>query len=74
MQSFPTKTAFLVASVIGATVALPMLAKAGPAPTPSFEAEKCYGIAVAGKWQMMSSAYLSNGTSGWFLAIHASKT
>ena len=49
MQSFPTKTAFLVASVIGATVALPMLAKAGPAPTPSFEAEKCYGIAVAGK-------------------------
>ena len=49
MQNFPTRTAFLVASAIGATVALPMLAKAGPAPTPSFQAEKCFGIAVAGK-------------------------
>jgi uncharacterized membrane protein len=49
MQSLPTKTAFLIASAIGATVALPMLAKAGPAPTPNFQAEKCYGIAVAGK-------------------------
>jgi uncharacterized membrane protein len=44
-----TKTAFLVASALGATVVLPLLAKAAPAPTPSFQAEKCFGVAVAGK-------------------------
>jgi uncharacterized membrane protein len=49
MQNLPTRTAFLIASAIGATAALPMLAKAGPAPVPSFQAEKCFGVAVAGK-------------------------
>jgi len=49
MQKLPTRTALLVASAVGATVALPILAKAGPAASPSFQAEKCYGIAVAGK-------------------------
>jgi len=49
MQNVPTRTAFLIASAIGATAALPMLAKAGPAPVPSFQAEKCFGVAVAGK-------------------------
>ncbi len=49
MQKHSTKVALLIASAIGATVALPMLAKAGPAPTPSFQAEKCYGINAAGK-------------------------
>ncbi|MBV9250758.1 MAG: DUF2282 domain-containing protein [Acetobacteraceae bacterium] len=44
-----TRTAFLIASAVGATAALPILAKAGPAPTPSFQAEKCYGVALAGK-------------------------
>jgi uncharacterized membrane protein len=48
MQNHATKIAFLVASAIGATAALPLLANAGPAATPSFQAEKCYGINVAG--------------------------
>lgn len=44
-----SKTGFLVVSAVAATVALPLLAKAGPAPEPSFKAEKCYGINAAGK-------------------------
>ena len=48
LQCLPTRTAFLIASAIGATVALPLLAKAGPAPAPTFTAEKCFGVALAG--------------------------
>jgi uncharacterized membrane protein len=44
-----SKTGFLVASAVAATVALPLLAKAGPSPAPSFQAEKCYGVNAAGK-------------------------
>jgi uncharacterized membrane protein len=36
----------LVASAIAASVALPALAMAGPAPMPTFSSEKCYGIAA----------------------------
>lgn len=43
------KTSLLIASAVAATVALPMLAKAGPAPAPSFQAEKCFGINAAAK-------------------------
>ena len=43
------KTSLLIASAVAATVAIPMLAKAGPAPTPSFQAEKCYGVNAAAK-------------------------
>lgn len=41
----------VVASALAAAVAGPALisAQGGPAPTPSFKAEKCYGIAKAGK-------------------------
>jgi uncharacterized membrane protein len=41
----------IIASAIAAAVAGPALlpAHAAPAPTPSFKAEKCYGIAKAGK-------------------------
>jgi uncharacterized membrane protein len=41
----------LIASALAAAVAAPSLVQAqgGPAPTPSFKAEKCYGIAKAGK-------------------------
>ena len=49
------KTSLLIASAIAATVAIPMLAKAGPAPMPSFQAEKCYGINAAGKNDCASS-------------------
>jgi len=40
------KTSMLVASAVAATLALPLAAQAGPAPTPSFTAEKCYGVAA----------------------------
>jgi uncharacterized membrane protein len=49
MRNFPNRTAFLIASAVGATVALPLLATAGRAPTPSFSAEKCFGVAGAGQ-------------------------
>jgi uncharacterized membrane protein len=55
MQKHTTKAALLIASAIGATVALPMLAKAGPAATPTFQAEKCFGINAAGKNDCASS-------------------
>lgn len=42
-------TALLVASAVAATLALPVLANAGPAAAPTFKAEKCYGINAAGK-------------------------
>ena len=42
-------TKLLVASAVAAALALPLVSSAGPAPTPKFEAEKCYGIAKAGK-------------------------
>ena len=43
------RTSLLIASAIAATAALPVIATAGPAPTPSFQAEKCYGINAAAK-------------------------
>ena len=39
----------LIASALAAAVAGPALLSAQPAPAPSFKAEKCYGIAKAGK-------------------------
>jgi uncharacterized membrane protein len=40
----------VVASALAAAVAAPVSAQTpGPAPTPSFKAEKCYGIAKAGQ-------------------------
>ena len=49
------KTSLLIASAVAATVAIPMLANAGPAPTPSFQAEKCYGVNASGKNDCASS-------------------
>jgi uncharacterized membrane protein len=48
------KTSLLVASAVAA-IALPPLVKAGPAPEPTFKAEKCYGINAAGKNDCASS-------------------
>lgn len=41
----------LIASALAAVVAAPsaLYAQGGPAPTPTFKAEKCYGLAKAGK-------------------------
>jgi uncharacterized membrane protein len=42
---------YLIASALAAAVAAPSIvaAQAGPAPAPTFKAEKCYGLAKAGK-------------------------
>lgn len=42
-------TALFFASAVAAAIALPLMATAGPASAPSFQAEKCYGINAAGK-------------------------
>jgi uncharacterized membrane protein len=39
----------LIASALAAAIAGPSLVSAAPAPEPTFKAEKCYGIAKAGK-------------------------
>jgi len=45
------KHSLVLATVFAAAVTAPMFASAqgGPAPEPTFSAEKCYGIAKAGK-------------------------
>jgi uncharacterized membrane protein len=42
---------FVIASAIAAAIAGPSFvsAQGGPAPEPTFKAEKCYGVAKAGK-------------------------
>ena len=57
------KTSLLVASAIAATVALPMLANAGPAPAPAFKAEKCYGVAAAGQNDCQTATHSCAGES-----------
>lgn len=42
-------TASLVASALTAASLLPAVTRAGPAPVPSFQYEKCYGVNAAGK-------------------------
>ncbi|MGQ0577766.1 MAG: BufA1 family periplasmic bufferin-type metallophore [Betaproteobacteria bacterium] len=44
-----TKSNALIASAVAAALALPGTAVGGPAPKPTFNAEKCFGIAKAGK-------------------------
>jgi uncharacterized membrane protein len=39
----------LIAFTLAAAVAAPSLGSASPAPAPRFKAEKCYGLAKAGK-------------------------
>ena len=55
MHKSSAKAALFVASAVAATLAVPLIAKAGPAPTPTFSAEKCYGINAAGKNDCASS-------------------
>jgi uncharacterized membrane protein len=58
------KKRHIVASALAATVVLPALASAQkPVPAPSFKAEKCYGIAKAGKNDCASTGNNSCGGS-----------
>jgi uncharacterized membrane protein len=43
------KRMIIASSVAAAIAGVALVAKAGPAPEPTFKAEKCYGIAKAGK-------------------------
>ena len=56
-------TSFLVASALAAALSLPTVAKAGPAPQPKFEAEKCYGVSKAGKNDCQTANSSCAGTS-----------
>ena len=56
-------TSFLVASALAAALSLPTVAKAGTAPQPKFEAEKCYGVAKAGKNDCQTANSSCAGTS-----------
>ncbi len=58
------KMQLVVASAMVAAFSLPLLAAAeGPAPTPKFEHEKCFGIAKAGKNDCQTSNSSCAGTS-----------
>ena len=56
-------THLFVASAVAAALALPMATEAGPAPKPKFEAEKCYGVAKAGKNDCQTANSSCAGTS-----------
>ena len=53
----------LIASALAAAITLPALtaAQAGPTPVPSYDSEKCFGIAKAGK---NDCATASHGCAG----------
>jgi uncharacterized membrane protein len=59
------KTSLFVASAVAAALTVPFVSvsQAGPAPKPKFEAEKCYGIAKAGKNDCQTANSSCAGTS-----------
>ena len=59
------KSNLIIASAVAAALALPLIsdAQGGPAPKPKFEAEKCYGIARAGKNDCQTTNSSCAGTS-----------
>ena len=58
-------TRLLLASAVTVALAMPFsaLAQRGPAPKPTFEAEKCYGVAKAGKNDCQTANSSCMGTS-----------
>ena len=57
------KMRLLLASAIAAAITVPVVTGAQPAPAPKFEAEKCYGIAKAGKNDCQTANSSCSGTS-----------
>jgi uncharacterized membrane protein len=59
------KRQLLIASAVAAalTMSLTPLAQSGPAEKPKFEAEKCYGVAKAGKNDCQTANSSCAGTS-----------
>jgi uncharacterized membrane protein len=58
-----TRTQLFLATAIAAAIAVPAVTGAQPAPTPKFEAEKCYGITKAGKNDCQTANSSCAGTS-----------
>ena len=56
-------TRLLLASALAAAIAVPSVTAAGPAPAPKFEAEKCFGIAKAGRNDCQTANSSCAGTS-----------
>ena len=59
------KTQVMIASAIVAALTMPFAAhgQSGPAPKPKFDAEKCYGVAKAGKNDCQTANSSCAGTS-----------
>jgi uncharacterized membrane protein len=59
------KTNLFIASAVAAALTMPFvsLAQGGPAPKPKFEAQKCYGVAKAGKNDCQTANSSCAGTS-----------
>ena len=59
------RTQVIVASAMVAALSLPFVSgsQAGPAPKPKFDAEKCYGIARAGRNDCQTANSSCAGTS-----------
>jgi uncharacterized membrane protein len=57
------KTSMIAASAMLAAIAVPVIAQAGPAAVPNFQAEKCYGIAKAGVNDCQTASHSCAGTS-----------
>ena len=57
------KTQMIAASALLAALATPLAAFAAPAPVPSFQAEKCYGVAKAGLNDCQTATHSCAGTS-----------
>ena len=53
----------IIASAVAAALSLPLSAIAQPAPKPKFDAEKCYGVAKAGKNDCQTANSSCAGTS-----------
>jgi uncharacterized membrane protein len=63
VMEFDSKSLSLAAAAFAAVVALPLLASAGPAPTPQFAAEKCFGIAAASQNDCQTASHSCAGES-----------
>jgi uncharacterized membrane protein len=67
------RTSMLAASAVAAAVTWPLAASAGPAPQPTYQFEKCYGINVAqkndcaatGNHSCAGEAKVSNDPKSW---------
>ena len=57
------RNSMMIATALAAAIALPTLAKAGPAAVPAGASEKCYGIAKAAKNDCQTATHSCAGTA-----------